>query len=146
MDLAYELHDLVLTLDKQAETLLQPLGISYRRYVALVIVDEHPGVTGRDLSRALLVTEAAASGIVKRLLADGLIVDTSAAGSGHVRRLEATDDGRALRVRSSKALGTTLDDTVRELGIEPTAFAHTIRSIHDAVLAPPVSDKKVANS
>lgn len=137
MDLAYELHDLVLTLDRQAESLLRPLGISYRRYVALVIIDENPGLTGRDLSRGLAVTEAAASGIVKYLLVEGLVADTSPAGSGHVRRLEVTAAGRSMRHQSDDVLGTKFDDTVRELGFDPEALAATIHSIHDAVLAPP---------
>ena len=64
MDLAFELHDLVLTLDRTAERLLTPHGLSYNRYVALVVIAEHPGVTGRLLSNALRVSEAAASGIV----------------------------------------------------------------------------------
>lgn len=136
MDLAYELHDLVLTLDKQAEALLRPLGVSYRRYVALVIVDENPGLTGRDLARGLAVTEAAASGIVKHLLTEKLITDTAVAGSGHVRRLETTASGRAMRLECDGVLGTTFDDTVRRLGIDPEALAATIHSIHLAVLSP----------
>lgn len=142
MDLAYELHDLVLTLDRQAESLLRPAGITYRRYVALVIVDENPGVTGRELSRGLAVTEAAASGIVKRLLGDDLITDVAAAGSGHVRRLESTAPGRALRRRCDEVLGTSFDDTVRALGIDPGALAETIRSIHTAMLTAPPSLEK----
>ena len=38
MDLAFELHDLVLTLDRTAERLLTPHGLSYNRYVALVVI------------------------------------------------------------------------------------------------------------
>lgn len=133
MDLAHELHDLVLTLDRQAETLLQPDGLTYRRYVALVIIGEHPGLTGRDLAGALAVSEPAASGIVRRLIADQLIRDVSAAGSGHVRRLELTESGRELLARASGRLGNTLDTAVRSVGIDPDELAETLHRIHRAV-------------
>lgn len=141
MDFAYELHDLVLTLDRHAEALLRPEGLSYRRYVALVIVGEHPGLTGRDLAGGLGITEAAVSGLVRRLLADGLIHDLAPAGSGHVRRLAITDTGADLRDRGSTVLGSTLDDAVRRLGFEPAELAATIRTIHDAVRTPPDREK-----
>lgn len=96
MDLAFELHDLVLTLDRTAERLLTPHGLSYNRYVALVVIAEHPGVTGRLLSNALRVSEAAASGIVRSLLAAGLIDDVAPGGAGHVRHLQITPAGSAL--------------------------------------------------
>ena len=70
MDLAHELHDLVRTLDRWAEQMLRPEGLTYNQYVALVTLGQLPSITGRTLSKSLGVTEAAGSGIVKALLAD----------------------------------------------------------------------------
>lgn len=133
MDLAYELHDLVRTLDKIAELILRPHGLSYNRYVALVIISEHPDLTGRQLSKALGVTEAAGSGIIRSLLSANLIDDAAETGSGNVRRLRVTDDGTALLTRCSEALGSSLDDNARAVGIDPATLAHTIRELHDEV-------------
>lgn len=133
MDLAYELHDLVRTLDRAAEGILRPEGLSYRRYLALVIIGEHAGVSGRELAGALGVTEAAVSGIVRRLLDDGLIRDLTVAGAGNIRRLALTDDGADLRDRCSELLGWSFDRNVRRIGIDPHELAATIRAIHDEV-------------
>ena len=131
MDLAFELHDLVLTLDRTAERLLTPHGLSYNRYVALVVIAEHPGVTGRLLSNALRVSEAAASGIVRSLIKADLVDDVAPTGSGHVRHLRITPAGAALPTRRSQLLGSSLDAHARAIGIDPQSLAHAIRALHD---------------
>lgn len=135
MDLAYELHDLVRTLDKWAERMLRPEGLSYNKYVALVIVSEHPGVTGRELAGALGVTEAAGSGIVRSLLDAGLIRDQAEAGSGNVRHLRISETGAVLLERCSVILGSSLDDSARARGLDPQELASTIHDLHDEVRA-----------
>jgi len=133
MDLAYELHDLVRTLDRWAERMLRPAGLSYSRYVALVIVCEHPGLTGRDLARGLGVSEAAASGLVKALLRDELVENVAGEGAGNVRRLRATEAGRATQQRCAELLGDSLDRNARAIGIDPAQLALTVRALHDEV-------------
>ncbi|MFT3860090.1 MarR family winged helix-turn-helix transcriptional regulator [Micropruina sp.] len=131
MDLAYELHDLVRTLDREAERILRPEGLSYHRYVALIVIAEHPGVTGRQLSGALGVTEAAVSGIVRALIRDGSVDNVAEAGTGNVRHLRITAQGETLRQRCATLLGSSLDNNARAIQIDPAALARTIRSLHD---------------
>ena len=131
MDLAYELHDLVRTLDREAERMLRPLNLTYNRYLALEIVGEHPGVSGAQLARALGITEASCSALVRRLIADGLAADLAQKGGGNVRRLHLTENGELLRGKASHALGGPFDDVVRRLGFDPLRLAQNIRSIHD---------------
>lgn len=133
MNLAHELHDLVRTLDKWAERILKPEGLTYNRYVALVIVSEHPGVTGRILSDALGVSEAASSGIVRTLLDAGLVENRANTGDGHIRRLAITADGSTTLTRCSALLGSSLDDNARAIGLDPSKLAGDIRALHDEV-------------
>ncbi|MDO5094130.1 MAG: hypothetical protein Q4D79_12090 [Propionibacteriaceae bacterium] len=137
MNLAHELHGLVRTLDRWAEWRLRPEGLSYNRYIALVILDEHPGITGRMLAGALEVTEAAASGIVRALLDGGHVRNMAGRGSGNVRRLALTDSGRSTLARASALLEGSLDDSARRIGIDPESLAFTIRKLHDEVRHPP---------
>ena len=130
MDLAYELHDLVRTLDNAAERLLRPAGLSYRRYLALVIIGEHPNLTGRQ---ALGVSEAAVSVTVRELMKAGLVHDVAQAGSGNVRRLSLSQSGRQKRAECSALLGASLDETAAQAGIDPHDLAGTIRLLHQAV-------------
>ena len=111
--------------------MLRPFNLTYNRYLALEIVGEHPGVSGAQLARALGITEASCSALVRRLIADGLAADLAEKGSGNVRRLQLTENGELLRGKASQALGGPFDDIVRRLGFDPLRLAQTIRSIHD---------------
>lgn len=133
MDLAYELHDLVRTLDRQADEKLRAENLGYNRYVALIIVDEHPGISGRELARALSVSDAAVSGIVRKLSDAGLIDELDRPGTGRVRRWQATDAGAAKRARCEQLLGDSLGTTAASVGIDTAALTSTIRALHDAV-------------
>lgn len=129
--LAHELHDLVLQMDRSAEERLRPFGLGYRRYVALVVIGEHPGLAGRDLAGALQVTEAAVSKMVSALVADGLVVAHQQAGRR--RALVLTDAGRRVLEAATAALGDSFDRCVRECGIDPVELARDIRRIRDAL-------------
>lgn len=135
MDLAHELHDLVRTLDREAERLLRGEGMTYHRFVALVIVAEHPGITGRRLASAVGVSEPSMSVIVRRLLDDGHVVDLSE-GVGRARRLAATEAGRSTLGTCRRVLGDALDGAARSLGLDPQELARTVRALHDAVRLP----------
>jgi len=133
MDLAHELHDLVRTLDRWAEQMLRPEGLTYNQYVALVILGQLPGITGRTLSKSLGVTEAAGSGIVKALLTDGLITNGATPGSGNRRELRLTSAGEDKSGHCARLLGHSLDDNARAIGVDPNSLASTIRDLHDEV-------------
>lgn len=134
-DLAYELNDLVLTLNKSAERRLAPLGLTFRRFLALTIIAEHPGLTGRDLSGAIGITEAAGSGLLRTLMADHLVLDVAPTGSGNRRRLQLSEAGEDLLRRSAEALGESFDAFVAGLDIDPVALAETIHTITTALKA-----------
>ena len=130
VDLAYELHDLVHTLDRQADKILADFGLNYNRYVALVIISEHPGLTGRQLAAGLRISEPSTSAIIKHLLGHDLVSDISPAGSGHVRQLATTPAGLAVKEAATTSLGNSLDNSAAAAGIDPHHLAHTIRTLH----------------
>lgn len=135
MNLSYELHDLVRTLDRWADRALRTEDLNYNRYVALVVITEHPGIAGRQLAGALGVSEPAVSGIVRKLIDAGLVTNSAEAGSGNVRRLTATSAGTDKYVRCGELLGDALDRSAERIGLDPAELAHTIRNLHDAVRA-----------
>ena len=103
--------------------------------LALTIIGEHPGLTGRDLSGAIGITEAAGSGLVRTLMADHLVLDVAPTGSGNRRRLQLSDAGEDLLHRSSEALGESFDALVAGLDIDPGALAETVHTITTALKA-----------
>src|SRR5690606_27175379 len=122
MDLAFELHDLVRTLDAWADRALRGVGLSYHRYVVLLILSEHPDLTGRQLAGAVGVSEPAMSGQTRALLADGLVTNTATAGAGNVRRWRLTAAGTSRLAECSDLLGDSLDRNARAIGIDPASL------------------------
>lgn len=133
MDLAHELHDLVRTLDGFAAQMLREFGLTYNQYVALVVIDRHPGITGRDVAQALRISEPSTSALLRRLVGAGYVHDTAPERSGNVRHWSLTDDGQAKRVQCADRLGNSLDANARLIGVDPDELATTIRRLHDEV-------------
>lgn len=133
MNLSFELHDLVRTLDRWADRALRPEGLNYNRYVALVIIGEHPGITGRQLAGALGVSEPAGSGIVRKLIDAGLVSNGAETGAGNVRHLHLTGAGTAKTETCGALLGDALDRSAEDIDIDPDELARTIHALHDAV-------------
>ncbi|GAA1357682.1 hypothetical protein GCM10009596_09220 [Arthrobacter rhombi] len=133
MDLAYELHDLVRTLDRQADQMLRGHDLTYNRFVTLVIASEHPGMTGRQLARAVGISEPAMSAIVRFLLDAGLIDDDAGERAGNVRRIRVTAAGIQRLGEARDALGDSLSQTARRLGIDADDLAATIHRLHGAL-------------
>lgn len=125
--LAHNLHLLVRALDRSAEVRLAPFGISYPRYLAMVIVSDHPGLTQRDLAGALGQSEPTASRTVSALADAGWLEAIRTPGGGNRRVLTLTDPGRDLVSRASEALGSAFDGVVRDVGHDPDALATDIR-------------------
>lgn len=132
-DLSLELHELVLALDREAEARLRPLGLTYRKFVALFVIGEHPGVAARDLAGALSITEAAVSQLLPGLVGAGWVEVVHAPGSGRRRPLRLTDAGAGLLADAGRRLGRSLDAHVRGLGLDPDALAHTLSTIRSSL-------------
>lgn len=142
MDLAYELHDLVRTLDRQADQMLRGHDLTYNRFVTLVIASEHPGLTGRQLARAVGISEPAMSAIVRFLLGAGLMDDGAGTGAGNVRRIEVTLAGAQRLLEARDDLGDSLADTAQRLAIDAHHLAQTIHRLHTELITPALTGEE----
>lgn len=129
--LGHDLHLLVARLDRAADRILAPIGLNYRRYVTLLLIDELGEGTQRALADALGVSEPAVSRMVGALQAAALATATAAAG--HRKQVRITDEGRRVLTTATEALGGSLDGLVRDLGLDPERLATDLRTIHRAL-------------
>lgn len=127
--LAHDLHRLVRALDQSAEVRLAPFGLSYARYLALLMVRDHGGLTQRDLAGALGLSEPTASRTASALAAAGWLEITRTPGNGNRRELSATAEGRELVDRASEQLGGDFDEVVRAIDRDPHALAEDVRRL-----------------
>lgn len=136
MNLSFVLHDLVRTLDREADRVLRGVGLSYPKFLAMVIVGEHPGLSGRELAGALGVSDPAVSGTVRSLIGSGLMQDGVRPGAGNVRRLALTATGSSKVAESLELLGSGVDDAARRIGLDPQQLAESLDRLHAAVSTP----------
>lgn len=127
--LAHDLHVLVRALDRSAEARLAPFGISYQRYLALVVVDAADGMTQRELAASLGQTEATASRTSAALSQAGLLEVSRTPGRGNRRSLTLTESGQDLLARAGQRLGSDFDEVVRSTGQDPDLLAEHVRRL-----------------
>ncbi|CAN5326033.1 hypothetical protein BH11ACT3_BH11ACT3_04140 [soil metagenome] len=83
--------------------LLEPHGLTVRKYAILSAIAATPGVTISDLARRSSTTADGARVAVKALVDAGLV--RSAAGGGHAPQLTATRTAAALLEHLARAIG-----------------------------------------
>lgn len=127
--LAYDLHVLVRSLDRSAEVRLAPFGLTYARYLALVVVGDHDDLTQRELAVALGQSEPTASRTAAALADAGWLNVVRTPGTGNRRMLRLTPSGRDLLDRASASLGNDFDDVVRSIGQDPDHLAAQVRRL-----------------
>ncbi|NHA66727.1 MarR family winged helix-turn-helix transcriptional regulator [Phycicoccus flavus] len=127
--LAHELHVLVGLMDRRAELLLarSGVGLTYRRFLALLHVDELDGPTQRGLAERLGSSEAATSRMVAGLVRDGLLDATSAGGNRRTLRL--TPEGGRRLAAAGGVLGDRFDGLVRSRGADPDALLAVVTDL-----------------
>ena len=135
-DLGHLLHDIVMQMDRDADARLLPLGLTLRRFVALTIVAEHPGITSRQLAKPLGISEPAVSQTLKPLVARELIYDASPKGSGRAINWQLSEAGEGIFSDAKDRLGNDFDALVRRTGHDPEMLAEQLTKILDELKRP----------
>lgn len=128
-NLGLELHTLVSRLERAGDRILRAEhGLSYRRFLVLVVVGELGASTQRALAENLAVTEPSMSRMVASLAEAGLLAVAPDPGGGNRRRIVLTEDGTALVERAGTRLIELLTETVESVGVPfETYLSHTRR-------------------
>jgi DNA-binding MarR family transcriptional regulator len=127
--LSYDLHVLVARMDRDADVILsEAFGLSYRRFLALLLVGELGEPSQRELAGALGVTEPSVSRMTGVLADEGLLTVT-ATGDGRRRRLALTAGGADVVERSSALLEAHFTDLLRRSNVPLAAYHRHTRAL-----------------
>ena len=130
LSLANELRPVLLRLARRVRRESYELGVTAGQATLLSVIDDHPGITGRELAEREGVTAPGMSASLDRLEAAGLIVRTRAADRRRVEVTLSPEGSRVLRsVRRKRTVWLAerleqLSDEEREAveaAIEPLA-------------------------
>lgn len=127
--LIHDLHVLVAVADRVAEGLVAAAvpGLGYRRYLVLLHISDLDRPTQREVAAKVGSSEAALSRMVAGLAAAGLV--EIGHGGGHRRALALTATGQDAVRAATAALGSSFDDLVRGLDLDPGTLHDAVRRI-----------------
>ena len=87
-------------LTRRYKPFLDPLGLTYTQYVAMMALWEHDGISVKDLGKRLYLDSATLTPLLKRLESHGYVTRTRSQEDERSVIIKLTDDGRALRERA----------------------------------------------
>jgi DNA-binding MarR family transcriptional regulator len=118
--LCFALYSSSLAMTKLYKPLLEPLGLTYPQYLAMLVLWEGDGVTVSELGERLMLDSGTLTPLLKRLEAAGLVQRLRDSTDERRVRLQLTREGRALKRRAlavpeavACAAGCELDELAR---------------------------------
>jgi DNA-binding MarR family transcriptional regulator len=82
------------------QPLLEPLGITYPQYLALLVLWEHEGISVKQLGARLALDSGTLTPLLQRLDALGIVQRARSSADERVVEVRLTAEGRALRARA----------------------------------------------
>lgn len=118
--LCFALYSSSLAMTKLYKPLLEPLGLTYPQYLAMLVLWEGDGVTVSQLGERLMLDSGTLTPLLKRLEAAGLVQRLRDSADERRVMLQLTREGRALKRRAlavpeavACAAGCELDELAR---------------------------------
>lgn len=117
--LCFALYSASLAMTKLYKPLLEPLGLTYPQYLALLVLWERDGVSVGELGERLFLDSGTLTPLLKRMEAAGRLQRERAADDERRVIVTLTPDGRALKQQArrvphdlAKATGCSADELV----------------------------------
>ena len=87
---------------KHYRPLLEPLGLTYTQYIAMMVIWEHEEISVKEIGEKLLLDSGTLTPVLKSLEAKGLVTRTRSTEDERVLMIRITDAGRALKDEAVK--------------------------------------------
>jgi len=100
--LCFALYSTSLLITKVYKPLLQPLGLTYPQYLALLVLWQEDGITVGEISARLLTDPGSLTPLLKRLEAEGLLRRIRSTTDERVVELYLTEAGWALQAQARR--------------------------------------------
>ena len=98
--LCFALYSASLATTRIYKPLLEPLGLTYPQYLALLVLWEHDGLTVGELGERLFLDSGTLTPLLKRMEAAGWLIRERASDDERRVLLQLTPTGRALKARA----------------------------------------------
>ena len=132
--LCFALYSTSLAMTKLYRPLLEPLGITYPQYLAMLVLWESDDLTLSQLGDRLMLDSGTLTPLLKRLEAGGLLQRERDPGDERRIRITLTPRGRALRRRANAVPGLAASATGCELA-ELDGLTESLRRLRASITA-----------
>ena len=134
--LAYLLGKLMFDIDRAADHLLQThVGISYRRFLFLTVLQHCGTVTQHELAVALGYSDPAVSTMLVELARDSYLQTTKSPDHGRKRLVAITPQGNEVVAQGRKLLDVHFDQLMVIADIDAQHYRDLTERLHQALLA-----------
>lgn len=128
--LCFALYSASLTMTKLYKPLLEPLGLTYPQYLAMLTLWENDGLTVSELGERLFLDSGTVTPLLKRLETSGLVLRQRDAEDERRVQVRLTEAGRALRRKAASVPGCVLDASQCSVS-EVLALTREVQSLRD---------------
>lgn len=135
--LCFALYSSSLAMTKLYKPLLEPLGLTYPQYLAMLVLWEGDGLAVSDLGQRLQLDSGTLTPLLKRLEASGLLQRRRDSADERRVLLQLTPAGRALKSRAAKVppqVACAAGCSVEELA----ALTQRLKQLRDQIQSFPV--------
>jgi DNA-binding MarR family transcriptional regulator len=133
--LAYLLGKLMFEIDRAADQLLQTqVGISYRRFLFLTVLQQCGTVTQHELAVALGYSDPAVSTMLVELAKDGHLQTTKSPEHARKRLVTITPQGNEVVAQGRQLLDSHFDQLLVIAGIDAQHYRELTERLHQALI------------
>jgi DNA-binding MarR family transcriptional regulator len=133
---AYLLHKLVFELDRAADQLLRTdVGISYKRSLFLLVLQQRGTITQHQLAVALGYSDPAISSMLLELAKDGYITTTKSPEHGRKRLVTLTPKGSETVTKGKHLLSSQFDQLMQSAGVDSQHYYELTEQLYQALTA-----------
>ena len=133
--LSYLAGKLAFELDRAADQLLQEqVGISYRRFLFLTVLQYTGTVTQHELAVALGYSDPAVSTMLVELAKDGYIQTAQSPEHGRKRLVSITAKGDEVVAQGRKLLDAHFDQLLVSAGVDADQYRRLTERLHEALM------------
>lgn len=133
---AYLLHKLVFELDRAADQLLRTqVGISYKRALFLVVLQECGTVTQHALAVALGYSDPAVSTMLLELAQDGYLRTAPSPEHGRKRLVTITPKGSEVVANGRHLLDSRFDQLMQAAGVDAQHYRELTEQLYHTLIA-----------
>lgn len=133
---AYLLHQLVFELDRAADSLLRTqIGISYKRAVFLLVLEECGTVTQHELAVALGYSDPSISTMLVELAKEGYLQTIVSPQHARKRLVSITAKGSEVVVQGRQLLDAHFDRLMQAAGVDAQHYHDLNEQVYLALMA-----------